>query len=109
MSRQLLSITLPQGLAPTFSKKSRPCWTVRRVIFTPGLWADSACKLGFTCPDGVGGCSMSRQHQFITLTEGLARTLIQEIQAVLDSESELFSRRAVDGFGAASRASPVRA
>ena len=33
---------------------------------------------------------MSRQHQFITLTEGLARTLIQEIQAVLDGEASYF-------------------
>ena len=33
---------------------------------------------------------MSRQHQFITLTEGLARTLIQEIQAVLDGEARYF-------------------
>ena len=33
---------------------------------------------------------MSRQHQYITLTEGLARTLIQEIQAVLDGEASYF-------------------
>ena len=33
---------------------------------------------------------MNRQHQFITLTEGLARTLIQEIQAVLDGEASYF-------------------
>lgn len=52
---------------------------------------------------------MSRQHQFITLTEGLARTLIQEIQAVLDGEASYFHAELWTDSGLQVGASLVRA
>ena len=55
MSRQLLSITLPQGLAPAFIQEIQAVLDGEASYFHAELWADSACKLGFTCPDGVGG------------------------------------------------------
>ena len=55
MGRQLLPITLPHELAHTFIQKIQAVLDGEASYFHAELWADSACKLGFTCPDGVGG------------------------------------------------------
>jgi hypothetical protein len=55
MSRQPLSITLPQELARTFIQEIQAVLDGDASYFHEELWADSACKLGLTCLDGVGG------------------------------------------------------
>ena len=55
MSRQPLSTTLTQALARTFIQEIQAVLDGDASYFHEELWADSACKLGFTCPDGVGG------------------------------------------------------
>ena len=55
MSRQPLSITSPQELARTLIQEIQAVLDGEASYFHEKLWTDSACKLGFTCPDGVGG------------------------------------------------------
>ena len=55
MSRQPLSITLPQELAHTFIQKIQAVLDGEASYSHEELWAESARQLGFTCPDGVGG------------------------------------------------------
>ena len=75
MSRQPLSITLPQELAHTFIQEIHA-----------ELSTDSGVQLGFQLvePDL---CAMGRQPLSITLPQELAHTFIQKIQAVLDGEA----------------------
>ena len=78
MSRQPLSITLPEELARTFIQEIHA-----------ELSTDSGVQLGFQLAEPEL-CSMSRQLLSITLPQGLAPTFIQEIQAVLDGEASYF-------------------
>ena len=78
MSRQPLSITLPQELARTFIQ-----------AIHAELSTDSGVQLGFQLAEPEL-CSMSRQPLSITLPQELARTFIQEIQAPLDGEASYF-------------------
>ena len=78
MSRQPLSITLPQELARTFIHEIHA-----------ELSTDSGVQLGFQLAEPEL-CSMSRQLLSITLPQGLAPAFIQEIQAVLDGEASYF-------------------
>ena len=55
MSRQHQFITLTEGLARTLIQEIQAVLDGEASYFHAELWADSACKLGFTCPDGVGG------------------------------------------------------
>ena len=55
MSRQHQFITLTEGLARTLIQEIQAVLDGEASYFHAELWADSACQLGFTCPDGVGG------------------------------------------------------
>lgn len=55
MSRQPLSITLPQELARTLIQEIQAVPDGKASFFYEELWADSARQLGFTCRYGVGG------------------------------------------------------
>ena len=78
MSRQPLSITLPQELARTLIQEIHA-----------ELSTDSGVQLGFQLVEPEL-CAMGRQLLPITLPHELAHTFIQKIQAVLDGEASYF-------------------